>query len=288
MDFEKLFQEIGLAEEGIETFYTIHKRSQDPVFEAAMEKAYAAFDESDEAFAAYLDTFAAQEDLAVEVLNLYIYLRLCERTLAIYRQRGIEDAVFYETAQDITLSCRYLVERTGVYGISVRPHRNWLRHFFNIEIFRFGRLQFELISSKWDVEIAGHQVHIGDTILSTHIPRYAKFSDALCEESYARAREFFKKHFGIKTCVFFCASWLLHPWLSEALTSDSSIVKFQSKYTIIELREDPGEVGAMIRNIFLSECDNIDDYPEDTSLQRIVKEKLRRGDPMGAAAGIRL
>lgn len=288
MDFEKLFQEIQLAEEGKETFCAIHKRSKDPAFEAAMEKAYAAFDESSDAFSACLDTFAAQEDLAVEVLNLYIYLRLCERTLALYREKGIDDSVFYETAQDITLSCRYLKERTGVYGISVRPHRNWLRHFFNVEIFRFGRLQFELISSEWDIEIAGHQVHRGDTILSTHIPRYAKFSEELCEAAYTRARDFFKKYFGIETCVFFCASWLLHPWLSESLNPNSSIVKFQKRYKLIELREELDEVNSMLKNIFFSLCDNIDDYPEDTSLQRIVKEKLRRGDPMGAAAGIRL
>jgi len=45
---------------------------------------------------------------------------------------------------------------------------------------------------------------------------------------------------------------------------------------------------SLVRVAFQEKKENIDDYPEDTSLQRAVKERLKNGLPMGTAVGIRL
>lgn len=288
MNFPLLFEKIGLTQEGKDSFYHIHKRTEDPAFREKLCGAFAAFDQGDQVFAAYLEEFAQQENLSVEVLNLYIYLRLCERALEGCRAKGISDETFYETAQDISLACRYLQERTGIYGISQTPHRNWLRLLLTNRIYRLGRLQFELYESKYDVQLGNVKVSVGDPCLSVHIPRYASFSEELCEASYARAREFFKTYYGMDTCIFYCGSWLLHPWLSDCLKPDSTIVNFQSKYRIVAKSETDNDLLNIAKNIFLHICENPEDYPEDTSLRRIYKENLRKGVVMGTARGYRL
>ena len=288
MDYALLFDKIDLAQEGRTSFYQIHSRTADPRFAETLAGAFQAFDDGDEAFALYLEKFAQQEQLPVEVLNLYIYLRLCKRAMEGCRSKGIADDVFYETAQDLALASRYLQERTGIYGISQKPHRNWLRLLLTNRIYRLGRLQFELYESKYDVQLGDVKVSVGDPCLSVHIPRYASFSEELCEASYARAREFFNTYYGMETCIFFCGSWLLHPWLKDSLKPDSTIVNFQSKYKIVAKFETDNELLNIAKNIFLHICENPEDYPEDTSLRRIYKENLRNGVAMGTARGYRL
>lgn len=287
MDFELFFDKIGLAEAGRESFRQIHKRCADAGFAQRFDRALQAYDQGDEAFAAYLEVFAQQEQLLVEVLNLYIYLRKCEQTLKQYREKGIDDTVFYDSAHAFAVCGQFLLERTGIYGISRSPHRKWMRHFFNIEIFRLGSLEFEIIQSPFDAEIDGHRISKGDPCISVHIPR-GKLNEDDCEESYALARVFFKKHYGMDTCFFHCISWLLHPWLSEDLGPGSSVVNFQSKFKILALHEGPDSIRQMIQWAFLYPCENVDEYPEDTSLRRAAKRRLKGNLPLGEATGVRL
>ena len=89
----------------------------------------------------------------------------------------------------------------------------------------------------------------------------------------------------METPVFYCASWLLQPWLPDALPETSRIVKFQSKYQILDFVDDPEDVTLWV---FPQKCENIEDYPEDTSVRRAVKNRLRRGEVIGYGAGVRL
>lgn len=287
MDFESFFEKIGLAEVGRESFRQIHSRCADADFSQRFDRALAEYEKGDDEFAAYLEVFAEQEQLPVEVLNMYIYLRKCEYAWKQFREKGIDDAVFYDSANAFSVCGQFLLEREGIYGVSRSPHRKWMRHFFNIEIFRLGRLEFEVIQSAYDVEIDDHKISPGAPCISVHIPR-GKLSDEACEEAYTQARAFFKKHYGMNTCFFFCTSWLLHPWLSEDLGPSSSIVNFQSKFKILALHEGPDSIRQMIQWAFLHPCKNINDYPEDTSLRRAAKRRLQENLPLGEATAVRL
>ena len=85
--------------------------------------------------------------------------------------------------------------------------------------------------------------------------------------------------------MFFCLSWLVQPWLAEVLPADSRIVRFQKGYQIIDIVEDPGD---MLIWFFSRRFDNIEDYPEDNTLRRLTKERLRRGDTLGYGVGVKL
>lgn len=287
MDFELLFDRIGFAEVGRESFRQIHRRMDNASFAQRFDCALAEYEKGDSAFAAYLEDFAQQEQLPVEILNMYIYIRKCERTLEQYRSRNIEDDIFYDSASAFTVCGQWLLEREGIYGVSRDPHRMWMRHFFNIEIFRLGRLEFEFMRSQYDAELDGHILRVGDPCIGVHIPR-GKLNTKECEEAYAQAREFFKKHYGMEVCIFFCVSWLLHPWLSQELAPGSGIVDFQSRFTHLALHEAPENVRQMLKWIFLHPDEDVDCYPEETSLQIAAKRRLKNGLPLGEASGIRL
>jgi len=283
--YNRLFDEIGFWDIGRESFLKLHERKDETEFSQAFNRSLEEYEKGDEAFGEFIAGFAEKIKVPVEMLNLYIYIRMSRKTLEEYRRRGIDEAVFYETMKDLHVGSRYYYEKAGIYGILQTPHRPWLRLHLGNRLYRFGRLQFEIIESAYDTEIGGRIVKKGDTCLTTHIPRYEKLGEAECEESYARAREFFKEHYGMASCVFFCDSWIMHPWLSECLPADSRIVRYQSKYKILETAQD---VDTVVNYVFGEKQQDAQSYAEDTQLRRIAKERIINNLPLGVAVGVRV
>ncbi len=285
MDFNKLFDKIELYDIGRESFFKLQERTADKAFRDKLILADIYFKRGDDIFEPYLKSFADEEGVAAEILNLYIFLRKSEELLAEYLRRGYGDDVFYDSMRAISVAARFYYELNGIYGISP-THRMWFRRLFACSMFRFGRLEFEPYASKFDLELEGKSIKKGDLCVTVHIPRYDNFAEEHCEDSYRRAREFFKEHFGVDELFIFCTSWLIDPWISESLGEGSNIAKFQQKYKVLEITENTDVVISWVFNN--TKYENIDDYPEDTSMQRIVKDRLKKGLPVGVAAGVRL
>ena len=136
------------------------------------------------------------------------------------------------------------------------------------------------------IDVEGLQVPAGTTVLSVHIPRYLPLDEEACEKSYAWAKNFFREIFGIKTCVFICGSWLLHPWMQEVLPESSAIIRFQKKFKLYWVEQN---VAAAVGWIFPNCKDkDISQYPTDTSLRRAALQRIREGGTIGIARGVRL
>ena len=184
MDFKKLFSEIGLAQQGIDSFYAIHSRCADPAFVARLEQNFAAYDQGLDVFSPDLEAFAEELGMDVAVLNLYVYIRLSERTLAEFRKRGYPEEVFYDTMKDITIDSRTYYEKCGIYGISPKPHRWWLTYHLACQMFRFGRLQFNFKPAPFDFELDGRLIKEGEPGLNAHISRYEPLCACGCSYCY--------------------------------------------------------------------------------------------------------
>jgi len=284
MEFEALFEGIGLEQEGRDSFRQLHARRAQPEFAASIKEGFRSYEEGDPAFGAFLESFSARERIPAEVLNLYFYLLKAMDTYHAYMEKGIPVEVFNATLGDIAVNSAMNRARTGIYGIPQKIYRRWLRRFFACRIYQLGCLRYELISSPYDTRLGDIAVSKGDPVLSVHIPG-RDFDEASLEASYAAAREFFRKHYGMETPVFFCLSWLVQPWLPEVLPPDSRIVRFQSKFKIIDFVDDPGD---MLLWVFPRRFDNIEDYPEDNTLRRLTKERMRQGGILGYGVGVRL
>lgn len=285
MDFAVCLEKIGLWDEGKNAFWEIHKKLSLPGFENTLQDAFSAYDEGDKSFEAFLETLVLPLGFPVEVLTLYFYILISERTYEEYKKLGISDEIFFSSMDDFATASHYGFDRIGVYGIPRFPDRPWHRLIFENKIYRLGRLQFELFESPVDAECDGVKIKKGETCINVHIPGYAPLCEEDCEKSYSLAREFFKKYYNIEKCFFFCHSWLLAPWLSEALSEKSGIVRFGGKYKIYDTEEDTTDT---ILYVFSKKCENPKDYPEDTTLQKLIKERLLKGLPLQVSKGFRV
>ncbi|MBE6941289.1 MAG: hypothetical protein E7455_03250 [Ruminococcaceae bacterium] len=278
MYYTNLFDQIELCQEGRDLFNRLHSRNIDE------NAAYAAYQEGDEAFVAYLDTFAAEQNVDVSEANLYLYLLFSKRTYAYYKSKGIDDSVFFTSMKVLAWDCNICYEKTGFYGIRQVTYRAWFRRVINGTIFRLGRLEFEIFNSIYDFDLDGHHISKGDTCIYVHIPGGTPLNYEECEAAYDIARKFFKEHFRFDPVIFYCGSWLLHPWLAEVLPATSRIVIFQSQFQLADVVEDE----TTVRNWLFDHSDApFEDLPENTSLQKIGKQRFLNGQPMGYGRGYR-
>lgn len=285
MNYELLFDKMNLWDEGRKSFYLFEKkRANDKAFSTGVDKALLAFDESVDAVKEALNSLSLESGDKLQELTLYVYLLRSEKTLEEYRKRDFEERIFYESMLDVTMAARRCFEHEGVYGID-EVYTGWSRKVLLLEIFRIGRLEFALVPSNYTCEIDGFTLEKGELSIGTHIPAYDKLTVENCEESYERARVFYKKHFGVERCFFTCASWMLHPWLKEDLGDSSAIVQFNSKYKVFEVVDDGV---APIVWVFKTKRENPNEYPEDTSIQRKLKARILEGRPFGYGVGVRL
>ncbi len=285
MDYTLFMEKIGLCPEGVALFNNLHQRIESPAFQTALNDAFKAFDNGDEAFCTFLESFAAQQDVHVEEANLYLYLYMLGRTYDFYQSKGISDDIFFTTMKSFAWACEQCYEKTGNYGINQVTYRAWYRRHLNSTIFRLGRLEFEIIGSLYDFNLEGHQIHKGDTCMYVHIPRGLSLDFEECEAAYDTARVFFRKHFAIDPVIFYCGSWLLHPWLAEDLPETSRIVKFQQQFKLADIVQDE----TVIRNWLFDHCDApYDELPVKTSLHRAAINRLKNNLAIGYARGYRL
>jgi hypothetical protein len=108
------------------------------------------------------------------------------------------------------------------YGIAATGV-DWLAKVVTCGVFVLGRLQFEPAAPT----PAG-------PAWNTHIPESGPLDVAACDASFHRAVEFFRARGDSTTHAFECQSWLLDDQLTEYLPAGSNILRFQSRFTLID------------------------------------------------------
>lgn len=120
-------------------------------------------------------------------------------------------------------------------------------------------------------------------ILSVHIPSHVPLTKENADAAYARAWEVLPKcypAYGAK--AFACFSWLLDPQLKQFLKPTSNLVAFQNKYHRFAMKSGGTDVREFL---FKKPVSRIEDFCEDTSLQRAVKAHYLSGNYIYAQGG---
>lgn len=202
-----------------------------------------------------------------------IEITAAARAYEAYAALGIPDKIYFDTMRVFR---RQLDEsHTAEYGY-IFDRGSWDVHQTSLTLFRIGELEYAFASK------------YGEDILAVHIPSDAVLTDENMDESFTKARKFFRKYFpeaGERRIT--CGTWLLSPRLREILPDSSKILKFQNRFHIE--RELGGE--SCLRWVFgikRQAPDGLDlaSLPERTSLQRTIKSKLLQGENIGQAYGI--
>jgi hypothetical protein len=125
-----------------------------------------------------------------------------------------------------------------------------------------------------------------DSLVRIHIPRNGAFDKQTILDSYRRAKEVFKTSYpDMPFKAFLCSSWLMSPDLRSILKPTSNILGFQDTFTHIPF----SSTGRLVFSFVFPGCpynpELFSQLPEETSLQRAVKQRYMSGDFIRDGAG---
>lgn len=210
-----------------------------------------------------LDSPAANEaSPGVGVLAMLALLVTAPEVAAYHARRGIDAETSERSLSDLGQQAVVHRQTYGEFGLHTY---RWLRVAWSGGFFWLGRLQFNLqrTGDRWT--------------LSTHIPATGSLTPDAVDKSFASATAFFAEHFpDCPTTDFFCSSWLLDPHLAEALPESSNLSRFQRRWNLYG-EAMPGNEDALFFIFHRRGPVDLAELPRETTLQRVVLDRLRSG-----------
>jgi GNAT domain-containint protein/N-acyltransferase family protein len=206
----------------------------------------------------------------VGVLPLLALVVTASDLVAFHRARGVPADVSAATLRE--LGQQVWVHRLtfGVLGLHTY---GWLPVTWSGSLYWLGRLQFnlELLDGGW--------------VCSTHIPRSGPLDPAAVDASFAAAAAFFPAHFPDRPVQdLWCSSWLLDPTLVQGLDPASNMARFQARWRLYG-EPMPGDEDALFFTFARRGEVDLATLPRDTTLQRVVADRLREGGHWAVRTG---
>ena len=185
-----------------------------------------------------------------------------------YRERNIDDKIYFDTMKCYTRFMEEAYQKTGRFCFD---RYWWTARQAGRHLFRIGALEYE----KKPVE--------DRTVISIHIPSDADFSPPSVRASIKSAKSFFANVYpDLKHAEYRCHSWLLDRQLEKMLAESSNILQFQNLFEIL----NEGEISTdFVEWIFQTKSTNHASLPENTTLQRAIKRHLLSGGVIRTPTG---
>lgn len=186
-----------------------------------------------------------------------------------YGEKGIPDSIFFATMGCFT---RFVKECEKTTGILAFDREWWTARQLSGILFRIGELEYEKMEKN------------SKKVISIHIPSDSLLTKECCDQSIADAKKFFTKYFSeYSDAEYICDSWLLSPELSLLLPETSHILAFQKRFSLQNVDYSGTEY---IEWVFKTKDAKIADLPEETTLQKRMKQFLLDGGKIGSGFGI--
>ncbi|MGN0467510.1 MAG: acyltransferase domain-containing protein [Acutalibacteraceae bacterium] len=213
-----------------------------------------------------------------DMMRLCVAVMLLEDTKEKYDKLKIDEKIFLDTASDIGIWCKNNSDK----GLA---EYLWIENHLKAELFRLGRLQFQLRElPSWVNHLKKCGINGGDTVLYIHIPQGMPLDIYECQKSISQAREFFNVHFSEKRIsAFVCESWLIYPKNKEFMSENSNIIKFMNLFEIVGSIAYSSQA---IERVFGKKRLFVSSYSENTTLQKQLKAYLKSGSKPGIGIGI--
>jgi hypothetical protein len=144
---------------------------------------------------------------------------------------------------------------------------------------RFEREKQFYSKEEWEISVRKQ-----DPILLVHIPRRGSLKAEFCRESYRNVLEFVPRCFPathIKAIV--CHSWMMSGQMDEVVEAPSNLLDFQNNYTLYPLSS---QGTAIFSFVFHRPVENHADLPENTRLEKAMKERTLAGIPFYEGGGV--
>ena len=187
--------------------------------------------------------------------------------------------------QGVRNTCMGEHDRFGIDGIRFSLMA-WGTYFTRTFMVTLGRMQYELGLH----DFKQLYPYIGEDAVQVyiHVPRPGSFAPEVLDASIAMAKERLPRYFpGIDAdkIVLTATSWLLSPDLDEVLPPESNVRKFKDRFHVTEVYENRTD---NFMSFVFDRTDVPKDYnelPENSSLQRGLKNILLSGRELRAGFG---
>lgn len=214
-----------------------------------------------------------------QIFILAVILKLAVDIKTEYDKVGIDEKTYYDTMSDIKIWC----DKTDGKGLK---NYNWLKNHVSFELFRLGRLQFQLYECKnKNLLYDKLPFDYGEKLIYVHIPEGESLDEEKCRKSFRDAKTFFNHYFPqYKYSYFFCESWILFEGNKDFMAEDSNILNFSSLFDICYSVKNDDQA---IERIFGKRKLLKSNYSEKTTLQRRAKQYMFEGNRLGMGIGVR-
>ena len=201
-----------------------------------------------------------------------------------YAARGVDEAIYWDTVQDLRWK---FDECVAIHGIPGTSAAKWHEAFFRMGRFTLGRFQYHFdVFDADEFTHAGITLHRGDPVHRFHIPSAGPMPKEVRLDSYRRAYEFYKDQLPADGVArFVCDSWLLYPAHREFLPKNSNILSFMDDFHIVCSRENETFTDAW-RVFGAATNDPVETWPRSTGLQRAYADRILSGGKTGAGYGV--
>ena len=195
-----------------------------------------------------------------------------------HRERGISDEISWATLADLGQQLDVHRRTNGDYGLETHW---WMTLHWTGTIYALGRLQFQLRQPANPVP----GVEPGELVLDVHIPETGPLTPEAVDDSFRQAREFFPRHFPkYPVTMATLTSWLIDPYLLDNLPQESNMVRFGRRFTPSGEPRDSQD-SAIFFTFRSHDVENLDQFPRDTNLQRLVIDRIKSGGTWQNAFG---
>ena len=226
---------------------------------------------------------AAETEIPTEAVELLFFM-LCMKPLkARFDAAGLPEDYYAGVARDLRSKLNECYAVRGIWGSFVA---HWFPRFFVPDRFVMGRLQYELITIPEQYCTPETAHFANQPAINVHIPSGAPLRIEEVRASMQEAAKFYGAYFPGGNVPFVCNSWLLFPGHREMLPDSSGIRQFMEEFTLLNAYEEPQRQN-LWRLFLTDEVWELDQLPQDTSLQRAYVAWLKAGKSVGGGLGLR-
>lgn len=233
-----------------------------------------------------LDAMGEKYEVRNYTLHFVFILSLTENLLAKYREKGIDEKIYWRTMDDLRCKLLECMECKGYPGTFVA---SWFDGFFRMNRFGLGRFQYEIKDfpgKSGVITKSGIIIPENTRVINLHIPSSGiPLTDDVRFDSYKRAYDFYKHLFWDGVVIFVCGTWLFYGNHRKFLPKNSNILRFMDDFQIIGNAEKPEFHDAW--RVFGKYADlPPEKLPRDTSLRKAYAEWLTAGNRAGDGFGV--
>ncbi len=277
-----LMKELQFPAEAIEAIHAAYQAlCAYPNGRVRMEQAaHDLFDDNAEHYMEWIRELAEESGVRPYAADMAFGLYCATILRGRYAEKGLPDGLFLDTVADLRyklMECKAVEDEWGSFVAK------WWKDFFRMKRFALGRLQYEHMPFRCEEY---HGIKQGDIVYNCHIPSSGPLRYEGVIESLKKAHSFYRDELkdGILTVV--CSSWLLYPPMYEVYPENSNLRRFFELFDIIESKET--DLYHNLWRIFNVKEAPIEELPENSSLQRRLKQYLLAGGDMGSGYGVLL